>query len=105
MNRSTVILKTIIIIWEVPGNDCPGFQHIYFAAFIVPSTLVKVPTPLYVMQPQIMTLIFLFTLGQTHYCQNVIIFSPNHISYRDICSVMQYGSLVLIYNSGAARDQ
>jgi hypothetical protein len=64
-----VILKTIIIIWEVPGNDWPQTTvqiSTYFAVFIVSSTLVKVPTPLYVMQPQIMTLIFLFPPGQIH---------------------------------------
>ena len=65
MNRSIVILKIIIFTWEVPGNDWPQttVQHfnVFCCIYIVPSTLVKVSTPLYVMQPKIMALIFLFT--------------------------------------------
>jgi hypothetical protein len=64
MNRSIVILKIIIFTWEVPGNDWPQttVQHfnVFCCIYIVPSTLVKVPTPLYVMQPKIMAVIFLF---------------------------------------------
>jgi hypothetical protein len=74
MNRSIVILKTMITIWEVCGNDWPQttVQILeYFVAFIVPSSLVKVPTPLYEMQTQIMTLIFLFTPGQIQSGWNV----------------------------------
>ena len=59
MNRSIVILTTIIIIWEVPGNDWPQTTvqdfNIFCCIYCSINFSQKVPTPLYVMQPQIMT--------------------------------------------------
>jgi hypothetical protein len=50
----------------------------YFAVFIVPSTFVTlVPTPLYVMQPQMMTDFSVYTGTNTFRSECVIAFSPN----------------------------
>ena len=78
MDRSIVILKTIITIWEMTGHkQLSRFESILLHLLFHQLYLVKLPTSLYEMQTQIMTLIFLITPEQIVRLECFIAFSAN----------------------------